>query len=95
VHVCYSSLTFKDVAANRPTVRLVPFRRGYLLHGPPGDGKTSVIRATLSRPGICGPTLNFFADGIDDDSLEAMFNRAGCCAPSLIVLEDIDRAFPK
>jgi hypothetical protein len=54
-----------------------------------------VIRATLSRPGICGPTLNFFADGIDDDSLEAMFNRAGCCAPSLIVLEDIDRAFPK
>ncbi len=73
----------------------LPFRRGYLLHGPPGNGKTSVIRAMLSRPGICGLTLNFFADGIDDDSLEAMFDRAGSCAPSLIVLEDIDRAFPK
>jgi ATP-dependent 26S proteasome regulatory subunit len=73
----------------------LPFRRGYLLHGPPGNGKTSVIRAMLSRPGICGLTLNFFADRIDDDSLEAMFNRAGSCAPSLIVLEDIDRAFPK
>ena len=73
----------------------LPFRRGYLLHGPPGNGKTSVIRAMLSRPGICGLTLNFFADGIDDDSLEAMFARAGSCAPSLIVLEDIDRAFPK
>ena len=73
----------------------LPFRRGYLLHGPPGNGKTSVIRATLSRPGICGLTLNFFADGIHDDSLEAMFDRAGRCAPSLIILEDIDRAFPK
>ena len=73
----------------------LPFRRGYLLHGPPGNGKTSVIRAMLSRQGICGLTLNFFADGIDDDALEAMFNRAGSCAPSLIVLEDIDRAFPK
>ena len=59
-------------------------------------GKPAVaVRAMLSRPGICGLTLNFFADGIDDDSLEAMFARAGSCAPSLIVLEDIDRAFPK
>jgi len=73
----------------------LPFRRGYLLHGPPGNGKTSVIRAMLSRPGICGLTLNFFASKIDDDSLEELFDRAGRCAPSLIVLEDIDRAFPK
>jgi hypothetical protein len=73
----------------------LPFRRGYLLHGPPGNGKTSVIRAMLSRPGVCGLTLNFFASEIDDDDLEGLFDRAGRCAPALIVMEDIDRAFPK
>lgn len=73
----------------------LPFRRGYLLHGPPGNGKTSVIRAMLSRPGVCGLTLNFFASKIDDDDLEGLFDRAGRCAPSLIIMEDIDRAFPK
>jgi hypothetical protein len=73
----------------------LPFRRGYLLHGPPGNGKTSVIRAMLSRPGVCGLTLNFFSPEIDDDDLQGLFEQAGHCAPSLIVMEDIDRAFPK
>lgn len=73
----------------------LPFRRGYLLHGPPGNGKTSVIRAMLSRPGMCGLTLNFFSPEVDDDDLQGMFERAGDCAPSLVVMEDIDRAFPK
>jgi len=73
----------------------LPFRRGYLLHGPPGNGKTSVIRAMLSRRGMRGLTLNFFSPAIDDDDLQAMFERASQCAPSMVVLEDIDRAFPK
>jgi len=72
----------------------LPFRRGYLLHGPPGNGKTSVIRAMLSRPGIHGFTLNFFGRRMDDEYLQFMFDQAFECAPSLIVLEDIDRAFP-
>jgi hypothetical protein len=73
----------------------LPFRRGYLLHGPPGNGKTSVIRAMLSRRGMRGLTLNFFSPSIDDDDLEKMFERAAECAPSIVVLEDIDRAFPR
>lgn len=32
----------------------LPFRRGYLFHGPPGNGKSSVIRAMLSTAGISG-----------------------------------------
>ena len=73
----------------------LPFRRGYLLHGPPGNGKTSVIRAMLSRPGMRGLTLNFFSPRTDDDALETMFERAAERAPSMVVLEDIDRAFPR
>jgi ATP-dependent 26S proteasome regulatory subunit len=73
----------------------LPFRRGYLLHGPPGNGKTSVIRAMLSRPGMRGLTLNFFSPDIGDNDLQAMFERAAECAPSMVVMEDIDRAFPK
>ena len=73
----------------------LPFRRGYLLHGSPGNGKTSVVRAMLSRPGMRGFTLNFFAQNIDDDDLQTMFERAAESAPSMVVMEDIDRAFPK
>jgi hypothetical protein len=73
----------------------LPFRRGYLLHGPPGNGKTSVIRAMLSRRGMRGLTLNFFSPNTDDDDLQKMFERAADCAPSMVVLEDIDRAFPR
>lgn len=73
----------------------LPFRRGYLLHGLPGNGKTSVIRAMLSRPGLCGFTLNFFSPKVDDEDLQAMFERAAENAPSMVVMEDIDRAFPK
>jgi ATP-dependent 26S proteasome regulatory subunit len=42
-----------------------------------------------------GLTLNFFSPVIDDDDLQTMFERAAQCAPSMVVLEDIDRAFPK
>jgi hypothetical protein len=73
----------------------LPFRRGYLLHGSPGNGKTSVVRAMLSRPGMRGFTLNFFSPNVDDDDLQRMFQRAAEEAPSMVVMEDIDRAFPK
>jgi hypothetical protein len=73
----------------------LPFRRGYLFHGPPGNGKTSAIRAMLSRPGMRGLTLNFFSPNVDDDDLEAVFERAAEFAPAIVVLEDLDRVFPK
>jgi ATP-dependent 26S proteasome regulatory subunit len=73
----------------------LPFRRGYLFHGKPGNGKTSVVRAMLSRAGVRGFTMNFFGPHIDDDSLQSMFDAAAERAPAIIVMEDIDRAFPK
>lgn len=69
------------------------FRRGYLLYGPPGNGKTSAIRAMLSRQGVTGYTINLFKEGLDDDDLTSLFQTAALSAPAIIVLEDIDRCF--
>jgi hypothetical protein len=71
------------------------FRRGYLLHGPPGNGKTSAVRAMLSHPGVSGYTINLFTEHVDDDQLTSLFERAASHAPSVVVLEDIDRFFAK
>jgi len=72
---------------------LVPTVR-YLFHGPPGNGKSSVIRAMLSTAGISGFTLNAFRVFTDDDMMAAMFAEAAQSTLSIIVLEDIDRWFP-
>ncbi len=66
---------------------------GYLLHGPPGNGKTSVIRAMLSHPGISGFAANLVTSEMDDDRLQAFFRNATENTPALVVLEDIDRLF--
>jgi len=75
--------------------RRLPFRRGYLFHGPPGNGKTSVIRAMLNQGKLDGHSVALFCEKTDDYYLERMFQLAASNAPSLIVLEDIDRAFPQ
>lgn len=75
--------------------RRLPFRRGYLFHGPPGNGKTSVIRAMLNGGKLDGHSIALFCDKTDDYHLERMFQIAASNAPSIIVLEDIDRAFPQ
>lgn len=72
----------------------LPFRRGYLLHGPPGNGKSSIIRAMLSTPGISGFTLNPFETPFEEDRLALMFAQAAQATPALIVLEDLDRCYP-
>lgn len=71
----------------------LPFRRGYLFHGPPGNGKSSVIRAMLSTPGISGFTLNPFSIFMDNDVLSTMFREAAQSTPAMIVLEDLGRCF--
>jgi len=73
----------------------LPFRRGYLLHGPPGNGKTSAIRAMMTSRSLNAYTLRFFNPDVDDSDLDRLFDRAHQDRPAIILLEDIDRAFPK
>jgi len=73
----------------------IPFRRGYLLHGPPGNGKTSVVKAMLSTLGMNAYKIRLFSSKVLDETLETMFRQAQEAGPSMVILEDLDRAFPK
>ncbi|XP_030383526.1 mitochondrial chaperone BCS1 [Scaptodrosophila lebanonensis] len=73
------------------TQRGIPYRRGYLLYGPPGCGKSSFITALAGelQYGIC--LLNLSERGLTDDRLNHLLNAAP--EQSIILLEDIDAAF--
>ncbi|KAF9582137.1 hypothetical protein BGW38_000594 [Lunasporangiospora selenospora] len=73
--------------------RGIPYRRGYLLHGPPGTGKTSFIVALAGhlRMNVC--IVNLGISGFNDKQLNQLFN----CAPrnSILLMEDVDAALVK
>jgi SpoVK/Ycf46/Vps4 family AAA+-type ATPase len=73
----------------------LPFRRGYLFHGPPGNGKTSVIKTLLSNLDMNAYKIRLFSKTVSDAVLEMMFKDAQRSGPNVVVLEDLDRAFPK
>lgn len=71
--------------------RGIPYRRGYLLFGPPGSGKSSIIQA------LCGDLdyniciLNLSEATLTDDRLNHLMNHVP--ERSILLLEDIDAAF--
>jgi len=72
--------------------RGIPYRRGYLLHGPPGSGKSSFIMALAGRLGYNICILNLAERGLTDDRLALALSNIP--PQSLVLLEDIDAAFP-
>ncbi|KAF1919368.1 hypothetical protein BDU57DRAFT_512427 [Ampelomyces quisqualis] len=66
----------------------MPFRRGWLLHGPAGTGKTSVSKAIASHFDV--PLILITLKGMSDKDLIDAFNRVPY--RSVILLEDIDCA---
>lgn len=71
----------------------LPFRRGYLFYGPPGNGKTSVLRVMASHPAISAHSMDFSNEDLDNGALTEVFEEAGRCAPSLVLFEDLDRLY--
>lgn len=73
------------------TQRGVPYRRGYLLHGPPGCGKTSFIMGLAGKLGYDICQMNLSDSALADDRFGYMMTVAP--PGSFILLEDIDAAF--
>ncbi|KAJ3867154.1 P-loop containing nucleoside triphosphate hydrolase protein [Lentinula novae-zelandiae] len=74
------------------TERGIPHRRGYLLYGPPGSGKSSTIYALAGELGMEIYSLSLASNFVDDSFLQ----RATSSIPknSIFLIEDIDCALP-
>jgi len=72
--------------------RGIPYKRGYLMYGPPGNGKTSLCKALASEMGLDLCILNL-ADLTDENASELMADLAEIGRqnrPKLLVAEDVD-----
>ncbi|PCH36314.1 nucleoside triphosphate hydrolase protein [Wolfiporia cocos MD-104 SS10] len=71
--------------------RGIPFRRGYLLYGAPGSGKTSMIQSIAGELGLDVYILTLSRPGMDDNTLCELISELPrrCIA----LMEDIDAAF--
>jgi len=70
----------------------IPYRRGYLLHGCPGTGKTSLVKALAGELGIPIYILNISKE-MKEDKFQSLISDVP--QKSIIVIEDIDCLFTK
>jgi hypothetical protein len=70
----------------------IPWKRGIILHGEPGNGKTSIIRTIISEYDFKPVTI---VAGADDDAVREAFSYAEEQCPSLLYFEDLDSLLEK
>ncbi len=71
--------------------RGLPYRRGYLFHGCPGSGKTSLVHALAGALSLDIYVINLNKKGLDDSSLSQLVSDLP--ARSIALIEEIDAAF--
>jgi len=70
----------------------ISYRKGLLFHGPPGTGKTSVVRAISFEFQLPIYIINVNDSEINDESISDILNSIGG-SPKIVLFEDIDSAF--
>jgi AAA+ superfamily predicted ATPase len=70
----------------------IPWKRGLLLFGKPGNGKTSIIRTIISMYNFKPVTI---AATANDDAVQEAFRYAEEQSPSLLYFEDLDSLLEK
>ncbi|KAM9995650.1 hypothetical protein ACTFIY_001830 [Dictyostelium cf. discoideum] len=71
--------------------RGIPYRRGYLLYGEPGNGKSSLINAIAGELNLDICIVSLSSKDIDDKQINHLLNNAP--PKSILLIEDIDAAF--
>ena len=73
--------------------RGIPFRRGYLLYGVPGSGKSSLIHAIAGELMLDIYVVSLSSSWINDSTLTTLMGRVP--ARCIVLLEDLDAAFTR
>ncbi|KAF8338940.1 P-loop containing nucleoside triphosphate hydrolase protein [Cantharellus anzutake] len=78
-----SEKIYKDLA--------IPWKRGIIFWGPPGNGKTMTLKAIMKESANpCLYVKSFHSWMGDEGSIRAVFKKARQTSPCILVLEDLD-----
>lgn len=73
------------------TKRGIPYKRGYVIHGPPGTGKTSIVKSLANHYQM--PIFSPSIEELDDDSLNQLvsdINHLSNGKKYILLFEDVD-----
>ena len=73
--------------------RGIPWRRGHLYHGPPGTGKTSLVRALAQEADV--PVYCFDLSTLNNQEFSREWREMQSNTPCIALIEDIDGVFHK